>query len=97
MADTHSSRRRFLKAVPAAVAGAVATNAWAQGQGPAGPISADMVDCAEKIAGLEFHASEEAAIAGSLNQNLSSYQQLRDVGDPPRHAASAHLPSIPAR
>ncbi len=82
MADKHSSRRTFLKAVPAAVAGAVATNAWAQGQGPTGPISATTVDCAEKIAGLEFHADEEAAIAGSLNQNLSSFQQLREVEIP---------------
>jgi hypothetical protein len=32
------SRRSFLKAVPAAVAGAVATNAFAQQQGPTGPI-----------------------------------------------------------
>ena len=82
MADTHSSRRKFLKTVPVAVAGAVATRAWAQGQAPAGPISAGTVDCAEKIAGLEFHAGEEAAIAGSLNQNLSTYQQLREVAIP---------------
>jgi len=82
MADKRSSRRRFLKAVPAAVAGAVATRAWAQGQGPSGPISTEVIDCAEKIAGLEFHAAEEEAIAGSLNQNLSSYQQLRDVQIP---------------
>jgi len=82
MADKQSSRRRFLKAVPAAMAGAVATKAWAQGQGPAGPISPEVVDCAEKIAGLEFHETEEAAIANSLNQNLSSFQQLRDVEVP---------------
>jgi Asp-tRNA(Asn)/Glu-tRNA(Gln) amidotransferase A subunit family amidase len=82
MADESTSRRKFLKAVPAAVAGAVATRAWAQGQAPAGPISATTVDCAETIAGLEFHATEEAAIAGSLNQNLATYQQLREVPIP---------------
>ena len=79
MADKPASRRTFLKAVPAAVAGAVATNAWAQGQGPSGPVSPQTVDCAETIAGLEFHSAEEAAIANSLNQNLSSYQQLREI------------------
>ena len=75
------SRRTFLKAVPAAVAGAVATKTFAQ-QPPAGPISARTVACAEDIAGLDFHAAEEEAIARSLNANLSTYQQLRQVEIP---------------
>jgi len=37
------SRRTFLKAVPAAVAGAVATTAFAQQQGPVGPITRETV------------------------------------------------------
>lgn len=76
------SRRSFLKAVPAAVAGAVATNAFAQQQGAVGPISRETVDCAEKITGLDFHSSEEEAIARSLNGNLSTYQQLRQIEIP---------------
>lgn len=76
------SRRSFLKAVPAAVAGAVATNAFAQQQGPVGPISRETVDCAEKITGLDFHSAEEEAIARSLNGNLSTYQQLRQIEIP---------------
>ena len=64
------SRRKFLTAVPAAVAGAVATKALAQGQAGqnAGPIKAETIDCAEKIAGLDFHSEDEAAIVNALNQ-----------------------------
>ena len=61
-----SSRRRFLKAVPAVVAGAMGTNVLAQQGQNAGPITAQMVDCAEPITGLEFHSDEEAAIARTL-------------------------------
>lgn len=76
------TRRSFLKAVPAAVAGAVATNAFAQQQGPTGPVSRETVDCAETITGLDFHSAEEEAIARSLNGNLSTYQQLRQIEIP---------------
>lgn len=76
------SRRTFLKAVPAAVAGAVATNAFAQQQGPVGPITRETVDCAEAITGLDFHSAEEEAIARSLNGNLATYQQLRQIEIP---------------
>jgi len=76
------SRRSFLKAVPAAVAGAVATTTFAQQQGPVGPITRETVDCAEKITGLDFHSSEADAIARSLNSNLSTYQQLRQIDIP---------------
>jgi Asp-tRNA(Asn)/Glu-tRNA(Gln) amidotransferase A subunit family amidase len=77
------SRRQFLKAVPAAVAGAVGATTLAQQQGPAGPVTPAIVDAAEKITGLEFHAAEERAIANSLNQNLNTYRQLRQVEIPP--------------
>lgn len=76
------TRRTFLKAVPAAVAGAVATNAFAQQQGPAGPVTRETVDCAETITGLDFHTAEEEAIARSLNGNLNTYQQLRQIDIP---------------
>jgi len=46
------SRRKFLKTVPAAVAGVtVAGKAFAQGQGPqapAGPITVDTIECADR-------------------------------------------------
>jgi Asp-tRNA(Asn)/Glu-tRNA(Gln) amidotransferase A subunit family amidase len=96
MADQDNSRRKFLKAVPVAVAGAVVSTTLAQGQAPPGPITAETVDCAEKIAGLGFHSAEEEAIARTLNQNLGTYQQLRQVeipGDTPP-AISFH-PCLP--
>ena len=77
----HKSRRAFLKAVPVAVAGAVATKTFAQ-QGAVGPITRETVDCAEAIAGLDFHTAEEEAIARSLNGNLNTYQQLRQITIP---------------
>lgn len=105
MADQPSTRRKFLKVVPAAVAGAVGTSAWAQqGPAPPGPITGPVVDAAEKVAGLEFHSDEEAAIARALNQNLATFQQLRQVDLPPEtppaltfHPALAgHTPKGPA-
>jgi Asp-tRNA(Asn)/Glu-tRNA(Gln) amidotransferase A subunit family amidase len=75
------SRRTFLKAVPVAVAGAVATKAFAQ-QGAAGPVSRETVACAETIMGLDFHSADEEAIARTLNGNLSTYQQLRQLEIP---------------
>lgn len=98
MSDQTNSRRKFLKVMPVAVAGAVASKVLAQGQGPTGPITADTVDCAGKIAGIDFHTSEEEAIARSLNSNLSTYQQLRQIeiptDTPP--AISFH-PCLPTR
>lgn len=80
MSETNS-RRAFLKAVPVAVAGAVATTTFAQ-QAQVGPISRETVDCAEDIMGLDFHTAEEEAIARSLNGNLNTYQQLRQIEIP---------------
>src|SRR5262245_51841235 len=68
------SRRKFLKAVPAAVAGAVATKAIAQGPPQvAGPIKPETLDCAEKIAGLDFMSEEEAAVTGAVNNRLRRF------------------------
>ncbi len=54
---TRRSRRKFLTAVPAAVAGAVAAKAYAQGQGqlPSGPVKASTIEAAEAITGVDFH------------------------------------------
>lgn len=96
---SRESRRRFLTAVPAAVAGAVATKAFAQ-QGPAnaGPIKPEMIDCAEKLMGIELHADEEAALAGSLNNRLRTYQQLRAAEIPTdTEPAIMFKPSLPGK
>ena len=77
-------RRRFLKAVPAAVAGGLAMPALAQppAQEQARRIGKDMLECGEKIFGVDFSdAEEEQALAG-VNRNLESYEQLRTIDVP---------------
>jgi Asp-tRNA(Asn)/Glu-tRNA(Gln) amidotransferase A subunit family amidase len=96
------SRRKFLKTVPAAVAGVtVAGKAFAQGQGPqapAGPITVDTIECAEKIPGLDFHTEEEAAMARGLNQNLATYTRLRNVKIGPEiDPAIVFKPNLPGQ
>ncbi len=95
------SRRKFLTTVPAAVAGAaVAGRVFAQGQGqaPTGPITADTIECAEKIPGLDFHSEEEAAMARGLNQNLATYSRLRAVKIGPEiDPALVFKPNLPGQ
>jgi hypothetical protein len=96
--NTSESRRKFLKTVPVAVVGAVATNAFAQGQGqrPAGPVTADVVKDAEIIDGVKFSSDEEAAAAAAANQNLNAFQRLRDMKIPQdTEPAYIFKPSLP--
>jgi len=79
---TRQSRRTFLTAVPAAVAGAVAAKTYAQGQQPAGPVKPATIEAAESIMGLDFHADEETALANALNNRLRAFQQLRQSNVP---------------
>jgi Asp-tRNA(Asn)/Glu-tRNA(Gln) amidotransferase A subunit family amidase len=77
-------RRRFLKAVPAAVAGGLAMPALAQppAQEQARRIGKDVLECGEKIFGVDFSdAEEEQALAG-VNRNLESFEQLRAIDVP---------------
>ena len=77
-------RRRFLKAVPAAVAGGLAMPALAQppAQEQVRRIGKDVLECGEKIFGVDFSdAEEEQALAG-VNRNLESYEQLRAIDVP---------------
>lgn len=71
------SRRKFLRAVPAAMAGTVAATAYAQQAPGAGPVKHATIEAAETIAGLDFHQEDEAALANSLNNRLRTFQQLR--------------------
>lgn len=94
------TRRTFLTTVPAAVAGAVASKALAQGQGGAavGPVKPETLDCAEKIAGLEFHSDEEAALTNSVNQRLRQFQANREVKIGPEiDPAIMFKPSLPGK
>ena len=89
-------RRRFIKAVPAAVAvgmtlpkiaaaaGTVVPNVpIPQGRGGAPPrFGKDVLKCAEQVAGLEFTDAEEEAIVRGVSGNLTSYEQLRKIDIP---------------
>ena len=78
-------RRRFIKAVPAAVAATVSLPALARAQrgGGAPPkFGKDVLKCAEQIDGLHFtDAEEELAVAGA-SRNLDSYEELRKLDVP---------------
>ena len=90
------SRRTFLTAVPAAVAGAVAAKVHAQGQQAVGPVKSATIEAAETIMGLDFHADEEAALAGPLNNRLRTFQQLRQSNVPfDTELAVVFKPSLP--
>jgi Asp-tRNA(Asn)/Glu-tRNA(Gln) amidotransferase A subunit family amidase len=78
-------RRRFLRAVPAAVAATVAAPALARAQrgGGAPPkFGKDVLKCAEQIDGLHFTDAEEEMAAASVSRNLDSYEELRKLDVP---------------
>jgi len=92
------SRRKFLKAVPAAVAGAVATSAYAQGQQAVGPVKSETVNAAETIAGVSLHSQDEATVANGLNNRLRTIQALRQ-SEIPFDTDPAHIfkPALPGK
>ena len=78
-------RRRFIKAVPAAVAAPVAVPALARAQrgGGAPPkFGKDVLKCAEQIDGLHFTDAEEEMAAAGVSRNLDSYEELRKLNIP---------------
>ena len=95
---SRQSRRTFLAAVPAAVAGAVAARTYAQGQPAAGPIKSATIESAETIMGLDFHPDEEAAMTASLNNRLRTFQQLRQTDVPlDTEVAVVFKPALPGK
>ncbi len=92
------SRRKFLKTVPAVVAGAVAGKAYAQGPQTAGPVKPETIEAAEAIMGVDFHREDETAIANGLNNRLRTLQQLRQSEIPVEtEPAVMFKPSLPGR
>ena len=78
-------RRRFIRAVPAAVAATVTLPAVLQGQrgGGAPPkFGKDVLKCAEQIDGLHFTDAEEEMAVGGVSRNLDSYEELRALTIP---------------
>src|SRR6185503_11017441 len=97
---SRESRRKFLKAVPAAMATAVGAKVLAQapGQQNGGPVKVDTIECAEKLIGIDLHSDDEAAISGSLNNRLRTYEQLRQIKIGPEiDPAVIFKPSLPGQ
>ncbi len=91
------SRRKFLKAVPAAVASAVAADAWAQ-RGPQGPVTAEAVKAVGTLDGVTFSSEEEAAAAAGANTNLTSFNRLRQTTIPQgTEPAYMFKPALPGK
>lgn len=79
---TNKGRRRFLRVVPAAVAGAIAGPALAQQATDNLKIGKDTLDAGEKIFGVDFTDAEEESIVRGVNRNLDSFEALRKVDIP---------------
>ena len=77
------ARRRFLKTVPAAVAAGLAAPALAW-QTPEQPprITSGNLDCAGKIAGIDFSDAEQQQALAGVNRNLSAFEELRKLNIP---------------
>jgi Asp-tRNA(Asn)/Glu-tRNA(Gln) amidotransferase A subunit family amidase len=78
-------RRRFLRAVPAAVAATVSLPAMVRAQRGGGSppkFGKDALKCAEQIDGLHFTDAEEELAVGGASRNLDSYEELRKLTVP---------------
>jgi Asp-tRNA(Asn)/Glu-tRNA(Gln) amidotransferase A subunit family amidase len=90
------ARRRFLAAIPAAVAGSLAAPAAIRQQAPR--LDKSALDCAEKVIGVDFTEAQEEAAAAGVNRNLRSFEQLRQIDIPlDTEPAVAFRPYLPGR
>ena len=98
MAD-RTSRRKFLKAVPTAMAGAVAAKAYAQAPAQnTGPVTSEIIRAAEVIDGVKFTSEEAAAAANAANNNLAAFNRLRQIAIPQdTEPAYIFKPSLPGK
>ncbi len=76
-------RRSFMACLTGLGFGATAlpTYLWAQAQ-QEGTITADLLDDAEAVMGLEFTDDERELMLQGLNRNLAAYETLRSVTIP---------------
>jgi Asp-tRNA(Asn)/Glu-tRNA(Gln) amidotransferase A subunit family amidase len=79
---TVQARRRFLKTVPAAVAGGLAAPAIARQQQENQRVSKETLDCAEKVLGVDFTDAEQEQALRGVNRNLETFDALRKIGIP---------------
>jgi Asp-tRNA(Asn)/Glu-tRNA(Gln) amidotransferase A subunit family amidase len=75
-------RRRFLKAVPAAVAGSLAAPALARQAQEPRRITKETLECGEKIFGVDFTEAEEEQALNGVNNNLETYERIRQIEVP---------------
>ena len=76
------ARRRFLQAIPAAVAGALAAPALAQQAQTPPRLDKATLDCAEKVFGIDFSDAEEEQMVRGVSRNLDTFEQLRQLNIP---------------
>ena len=97
--STRSARRRFLRVIPGAVAGAIAAPALARQAEQTTPrITKDNLDCAEKIFGIDFNDAEEQQALNGVNRNLNSFEELRKTAIPlDTEPAIEFVPYLPGR
>src|SRR5687767_13640535 len=92
------ARRRFLRTVPAVVAGGLAAPVLARQAGEARPISKEMLDCAEKIIGIDFSDAEQQQALSGVNTSLENFERLRKVEIPlDTEPALTFRPYLPGR
>ncbi len=93
-------RRRFIRAVPAAVAATVSLPALARGQGGGATpkFGKDVLKCAEQLDGLHFTDAEEELAAGGVSRNLDNYEELRTLDVPlDTEPATTFRPYLPGK
>lgn len=81
--SANQARRRFLKTVPAVMAGGLAAPALAGQPPPDGQrISKATLECGEQLLGVNFSdADQEQALRG-VNRNLDEFERLREIEIP---------------
>src|SRR5688500_14129741 len=94
-----SSRRRFLRLFPAALAAGASSSVLAQQQQQPPPrVSKEAIDCAEDIIGLDFTDAQEEAMRRGLSTNLNAYEQLRKLPMPNGVEPAIHFtPHLPGK
>jgi Asp-tRNA(Asn)/Glu-tRNA(Gln) amidotransferase A subunit family amidase len=91
------ARRRFLAAIPAALAASLAAPA-ADTQEQTPRIGKPVLDCGEKIFGVDFTDAEEEAATAGVNQNLEAFEKLRNITIPlDTEPAVTFRPWLPGR
>ena len=76
-------RRRFLQSVPVAVAAGLAAPALAQAPPEqARRVNKEMLECGEKIFGVDFSDADEEQALTAVNRNLDAFDQLRAIDVP---------------